>query len=228
MEIENYRYRTWRLDDSLCGFGVVVSSANNGAVENISKELPGIGAIDEDLELDYFSAVADTIRVKGGKRPETPKCWGLVSAALGNSKNRSAFIHSFWFEGRDKKERELAQEPDPLRPVSLPVWIEQNQALAPSWQDAREQYMQARQRVQDLLDNAAKLADILPQYTQGASRFKILSQQFSEHAENLTQLETQRNQAASYLRETQNRYQAAARCMKALKFGMNCSPPLAG
>ncbi len=80
------------LDGAIFGNdGIVVSSNNNAAVENISKELPLARSIDVHAfeGAEYFSAIATNIQGE--------PCWGMMSAVLGKSENRNAFIDKFWF-----------------------------------------------------------------------------------------------------------------------------------
>lgn len=101
----------YKIDERLKGFEIVVASSNNKAVENVSKELPLLGAIAEDCSLRYFpgtadlvsrgigTAVADTEAEQqdlfGSDKPP-PLAWGLVAAALGNARNRYAFRQAAW------------------------------------------------------------------------------------------------------------------------------------
>jgi hypothetical protein len=78
----------YKLDPRLCGFGIVVASANNNAVENITKELPVLGAVQQDLGLDYFSLVADSVAAPGEARQRQSLCWGMIAAALGVAETR--------------------------------------------------------------------------------------------------------------------------------------------
>ena len=89
--------------------GIVVASNNNTAVENISKELPLLSSIDIESfrDAEYFSTVATAMNGTGS--------WGLLSAVLGKSGNRSAFVDKFWFNKAgnfNKHLRELADEAD--------------------------------------------------------------------------------------------------------------------
>jgi len=85
----------YELSDSLKGFEIVVASSNNKAVENVSAELPGLGAIASDVpRLRYFKTISDSIH-----KSET---WGLIAAVLGNAQNRSTFKQLFWWnENKD-------------------------------------------------------------------------------------------------------------------------------
>jgi hypothetical protein len=81
-----------RPNPALTGFEMVVASSNNGAVENVTKEIPGPKGIDDQwlataAAADYFGATAG------------PGNWALVAACLGNRANRRAFVQSFWFSG---------------------------------------------------------------------------------------------------------------------------------
>ncbi len=90
--IGNYSTTPYLLDKTLQGFEMLVASSNNKAVENVSKELPGINSIAADAtNLRYFSPIA-------AKLNSSIENWGLIAAALGNAKNQSAFRNSFWFD----------------------------------------------------------------------------------------------------------------------------------
>jgi hypothetical protein len=87
-------FRTLRaLHPDLCGHEIVVASSNNGALENVTREIPAEDAIDATwLEHHrHFAAVASDVI----GRP----AWGLLAAALGNKQNRSRFVTDFWFGG---------------------------------------------------------------------------------------------------------------------------------
>jgi hypothetical protein len=102
------------LDDHLAENNILVASSNNGAVQNIVKELPLNKEIDENLlkelqEADYFREIANSdVTVewhedkKSGKKTSelkmTPlqgdqKYWGLFSLEGGAKKNTDAIIN---------------------------------------------------------------------------------------------------------------------------------------
>lgn len=80
----------YQLDPRLRGFEMLVASSNNKAVENVSRELPAIGAIARDAtDLRYFTPLSD------GMLGE--ESWGAIAAVLGNAANRNAFKDRFWW-----------------------------------------------------------------------------------------------------------------------------------
>ena len=80
----------YRLDARLKGFEMLIASSNNKAVENVSGELPAIGAVADDAAtLRYFKPMADGLL--------GAESWGAIAAVLGNAGNRSAFKDRFWW-----------------------------------------------------------------------------------------------------------------------------------
>lgn len=70
--------------------GIVIASSNNGAVENISKELPLKKEVEPfDEQVSYFKEVAENCVDSDN--------WGLISAVLGNKKNQNELVSKLWF-----------------------------------------------------------------------------------------------------------------------------------
>ncbi|MER7336786.1 ATP-binding protein [Streptomyces sp. NPDC000075] len=167
-----------RLDPRLTGFEIVVTSSNNGAVENITAELPGMGALGEHWHggPDHFSDLASALL--GGP------AWGLVAAVLGNKTNRKEFAQRFWWGRLPEKEtraRSAAGLP-PLRgmqdvlrdwlppkppPGGRPRVTPADQAAAgpaqpvPSWTEAVAAFRTAQAEVERLRAERARLAGAL-------------------------------------------------------------------
>lgn len=86
------------LNSNLKGYEMIVASSNNGAVENVSKEIPEISSIDKKYldKTDYFKEIATRILSKNYESEN--KGWGLISATLGSSSN----IGNFMFNALNK------------------------------------------------------------------------------------------------------------------------------
>jgi hypothetical protein len=95
----SYRYsksgekEIYSLHKSLKGFEIVVASSNNGAVQNITNELPLFDEIDKSVHKDilFFSEIASNINSKDS--------WGTICATLGNKQNNNKFLSNFIFDG---------------------------------------------------------------------------------------------------------------------------------
>lgn len=93
MKLGNGFVHMYKLNDSLQGHEIVVASTNNGAVENVSKELPLREQIADDIEdFSYFNVISDALAEDGSET------WGLIASVLGNSKNKSRFINTAWWD----------------------------------------------------------------------------------------------------------------------------------
>ncbi|MER7844139.1 AAA domain-containing protein [Kitasatospora sp. NPDC096077] len=110
------------LDPRLTGYEIVVTSSNNGAVENVTAELPGAAALDEHWHggPDHFSDLASALL-------DSTPAWGLVAAVLGNKANRTKFGQRFWWGSLPEKEADArtAAGLPPLRGMNeiLGDWI---------------------------------------------------------------------------------------------------------
>jgi len=84
----------YKLNPSLYGFEIVVASSNNGAVENVTLELPQRDKIDENWlpEAEYFADLGELITGK--------PAWGLISGALGSKARRSKFVERYFYGQR--------------------------------------------------------------------------------------------------------------------------------
>ncbi|EEU9536113.1 TPA: DNA helicase [Escherichia coli] len=96
----------YKLHSSLKGHEIVVTSSNNKAVENVSKELPLKEANGRHEQIAYFRSISDLIanperaghfeaEISSSSNPV--ETWGLIAATLGKSSNRGAFQQSFWW-----------------------------------------------------------------------------------------------------------------------------------
>lgn len=103
------------LNGVLHDFGIVVTSSNNAAIENISLELPTKKSLEGvDFQVDYFSQISDRLIARepsdemdadqdDDSLPASHgdvATWGLISAALGKAENKTRFVNRFWWGGK--------------------------------------------------------------------------------------------------------------------------------
>lgn len=93
------------------GFEIVIASANNGAIENVTREIPGIDAVDASW-LDNGDGFADQFAARSaarspdyfadfGTRLLKAPAWAMVAARLGNKSNRNEFINRLWYGSKE-------------------------------------------------------------------------------------------------------------------------------
>ena len=124
--------KEWKQE--LTGFEIVVASANNGAVENVTLEIPSADAIDDEWheQAGYFDDLATSLLGKPG--------WGVVAARLGKKANRQEFANKFWFGERGLLEMLKRHQREPG-----PDWARAVAEFRRAYQDAAEM-QEARER----------------------------------------------------------------------------------
>lgn len=163
------------MDERLLDCGIVVASANNKAVENITQDLPNLEKVfPQPLSLDgedfnYFASTAEAIlNPEAGKKvdvgpgddetsldDEEPKelegirCWGLVSAALGKKSNRSRVANQLGFFADTGIQKMLSQ----IEPSRL------------DWESSRRRFQLALSRVSDIQNAIQKFDKAIPALT---------------------------------------------------------------
>jgi AAA domain len=151
----SYRRVVHRLRPELTGFELVLASSNNGAVENVTLEIPSAEAIDsawreQAQDLDYFSALAARALNAGREdsAPESPRqaereAWALIAARLGRSRNRKDFVNAVWWTERRTGKDDRSPPPTGLRDL-LTAW--EDHPEGPSWMDAVAAFKRAGDR----------------------------------------------------------------------------------
>lgn len=162
----NRRCTVPQLKPAFTGFEMVIASANNAAVENVTFEIPAADAIDAPWsgQVNHFTELASNIlrqsvqqtanesnetQVEGEARSAgEDAAWGLIAARLGNKGNRRSFVSSFWF-GKGM--------PGPDRGLShiLTEWAAEPRD---TWVEATQTYCKAHDRV-DLLQQERVAAE---------------------------------------------------------------------
>ncbi|MDC7701683.1 AAA domain-containing protein [Vogesella indigofera] len=99
---------SYKLNPALYGFEIVVASSNNGAVENVTLELPQRDKIDESWlpDAEYFAEL--------GALVSGHPAWGLISGALGSKTRRTQFVSRYFYGQRPfpNKDKEAEDEED--------------------------------------------------------------------------------------------------------------------
>ncbi|MGR4880577.1 DEAD/DEAH box helicase [Streptomyces sp. LARHCF249] len=145
------------------GFEMVVASANNGAVENISTEIPAREALGEQWreDADYFAEQATRL-LKG------EPAWGAVAARLGSKKNRLEFVNRFW-HGKYRQTDAGAPPPPPVPPQAggrgrraRNAWIDSGSGLSQllrEWRDTPQTgvWREGKQRFEAALAEVERL-----------------------------------------------------------------------
>lgn len=154
----HYQRTVHRLRPELTGFELVVASSNNGAVENVTLEMPSDKAIDavwreRVQEVDYLSRLAG--RAVGGEKKKDapqgssePAAWALVAARLGNSRNRKDFVNAVWWTERPGH-GDHQTPPTGLRKLLKGWEVEPD---GPSWADAAAAFRRAHDRAASIRD----------------------------------------------------------------------------
>ncbi|WP_439675365.1 AAA domain-containing protein [Embleya sp. MST-111070] len=198
--------RTWRTEETagkthpriihplipeLTGFEIVIASSNNGAVENVTLEVPGARAIG-----DAWRGRADYLAGPAGLALEE-EAWGAIAARLGRRSNRSDFVERFWWGKQAKGNGKPGPRPDAGEerpPLGLQKMLQlqsehlhgyhrspftpnapnapgtpdpnpEADAVAPlgreTWKQAVRRFTRARERVQALAAERQAIADLL-------------------------------------------------------------------
>lgn len=93
----------WAIDTRLRGHGIVVASSNNGAVENVTVDLPKLSEDVSSLGVDFFSAVSDSVAAARKAVIRSRKTWGLIAAVLGSADRKKQFFQRYWFSDIDEQ-----------------------------------------------------------------------------------------------------------------------------
>jgi hypothetical protein len=171
------------LDPRIKGFEVLVASSNNKAVENVSRELPSGRSIEPGPR--YFAATARAL-LYGEERnfPADPADhpWGLMAAALGNSRNRRDFRQRFWLHedfgfstylkaarGLDVSRPEPAAEGQPPRMVAPRIVAAERplsgDAAMQQWKRARKSFIDLKHSVEGILARLEEARTLAPRLT---------------------------------------------------------------
>ncbi|WP_371366385.1 DEAD/DEAH box helicase [Sporomusa rhizae] len=161
--------------------GIVVASNNNGAVENITNELPSMEELPEKYrggKYHYFSEVSDMILGK-------EKTWALNAASLGNKRKRSAFIEKFWPLSGKGDEYNLNQDlREKIKSSSPERWNKARQSFAQALEAVKVEYVHIKKaycQTRLLLKNRDKLATLAEDLRNLESQIRTMEEQVSTY-----------------------------------------------
>jgi hypothetical protein len=162
-----YRRSIRELCGELRGDEIVVASANNGAVENVTHEIPARRAIDASWIGDatveaagYFPAIASAVIGE--------PAWALLTAPLGKQRNCLRFVSRFWFG-----DQPAAAEGGKGRDGFLAVLRHAAAAAPPPWPAAVRRYREAREMVRRLGDERQAIADAIAEVPRLAAELDV-------------------------------------------------------
>lgn len=149
------------LKPELAGFGMVVASSNNAAVENISRDLPKRVAIIAPEDFGYLQTVSHKIAAqkhdgKFNKLYEGDVPWGMISCALGNSTNRRNFVDKFFFNKIERDDPVTWAGPN--RPQS--IWEWRRTYDGPRFKEAAYAFNQLQEEVDREIKKMVRFADL--------------------------------------------------------------------
>ncbi|MGF1485739.1 MAG: AAA domain-containing protein [Prochloraceae cyanobacterium] len=206
----------YKLAPSLTGFEIVVASSNNGAVENISIELPSIKnlAPQYQKQTSYFKKIAENVARSRFQKTNVDlnndsysssyfsqkndnsqqnqdndkKVWGLIAAVLGNKKNCQLFYDSFWFGS-----------------ISIRALLRQSyDSNIEDWYNIKKEFEQKRLRVAELIEEREIFASAQKQEIILNRQLLTERNHLNEHESNLKQsveIDTKLGKQVQNLRE---------------------------
>jgi hypothetical protein len=92
---DKYIFSVHGLIPAATGAEMILATQSNTAAANVTKEIPGIAAVDgaeEATAADYFAELASNVL--------GAPAWGLLAATLGSRSNCAEFASRFWYGGR--------------------------------------------------------------------------------------------------------------------------------
>lgn len=148
------------LKPELRGFGMVVASSNNAAVENISRDLPKSGSITAPDNFGYLQPVAHKLAAQKfdgtfEALSEDDRPWGLIAAALGRSSNRHIFQQRVFFPA-DKE----AGQNDGSGVMPQTIWDWRKTYSGPSFNQAVKAFREQSAKVATAVRTAARFAEL--------------------------------------------------------------------
>lgn len=191
----------YALNESLMGFEIVVSSSNNGAVENISKEIPKFDSIDDKYDFDYFGEFASKLLDE--------KAWGAACVTLGKSKNVFEFNNKFiWDTLKSSFEYEFSDEFKTKDGKILGFYnYLKNYDNSSKFNEAKKEFNKSLQKVNDIKDSLNKEISTLKANETRLQNIKsnIANTDISEIEKYILSLENKISELSSSIKNLENK-----------------------
>ncbi|MGQ3385552.1 AAA domain-containing protein [Bacillus velezensis] len=169
LDLDGYPYTIYEINESINQYSMVVASSNNGAVENISNDLPKKEEIIRKVtDKSEFSSYEEAYALEAEELSlypfaakallkENTDTWGLFSASLGKSGNISHYFKKLYYRNNDECElsfiEQLEQE---YKKISLKDWKD---AVA-DFRQTLKSVKKKKAELQSLCENFAKIRDV--------------------------------------------------------------------
>jgi hypothetical protein len=180
----------YRPNSSITGFEIVVTSSNNGAVQNVTNELPSIDAIAIKYreQATYFRKVAESVKAKSHETRQNDteeeleafesafnnqSVWGLIAAVLGSKKNCNRFCNGFWWD-------ELNSIRSPLKGEDR-LESEQKKGTLQNWKIACQEFQQKKRKVKELIEQRQELSNLVHSHAQLTEEYTQIQASLQEN-----------------------------------------------
>ncbi|SEF36057.1 AAA domain-containing protein [Amycolatopsis pretoriensis] len=145
----------------LTGFEILLATTGNDAAENVTAEIPGIGAVrggeEAALATDYFTELAT--HVLGAE------AWGLVAAKLGRKSHCAAFVKSFWWgDSRPSSNTDQQDQAEPEQIKGMRALLDdaaREPLDAADWARSVARFKTALEKVRKLADERQLIAEAI-------------------------------------------------------------------
>jgi ssDNA-binding Zn-finger/Zn-ribbon topoisomerase 1 len=204
LDEDKYSTNFWPYKDALIDHSIVVASNNNGAVENITKELPEVGAIDDSWvgegscykDLDFFRQVSNQIIGQ--------ETWALFCAPLGNSENRKKFTQFFVLAKADENKQDDAT-------TNI---LEEIDKIDIDWGEAKKRYKKAKEQVEKIRKEKCKDFD---EYFKCQDQLKTNNEKLNTLKEQKGSLESEVEGLKNKVKELNTEKEEASKALQELE-----------
>ncbi|MET8429718.1 AAA domain-containing protein [Nocardia sp. NPDC004860] len=204
----SYPRRLHPLIGELCGYEMVVASSNNGAVENVTMEVPATKAIDEESfpYAEYLSYHAT--RLTG------VSSWAAIAARLGRRSYRSEFVQRFWWTsgaGSNEPEYGLCDVLEAFRQILMAGEAVEG---ALTWDEAVAEFEEAMAEVQRLGAERQRIADILERSAESDPQLAQLRGRAADAQAYVAELRLHRDVVVAQVRQAEQQRDTAVAALE--------------